>query len=370
MTARSWRAVTNFRDFDGVTRRVERFGSTGAKAERRLVEDLTRRTRAGGVGEITGDTRVRDVAPLWLKELERKRRASNTMATYEDTLRIHVIPAVGMLRVREVTVGVVDRFLGKMQDLTGPAAAKHCRTVLSGVMALAARHDAVASNPVRDAATITSTRSAARALTLEEVRWMRSLLWADSRAVERDIPAIADFMLATGLRIGETLAVTWDALDLTTRKVEVRGTVVRKKGVGLVIQPAPKTASGWRTIHLPVWLVEVLRSRESVANDWNVVFPSQQGKLRERSNTNADLREALDPLGLQWVTSHTFRKTAATLLDAGGLTVREIADQLGHKRISVTQDTYFGRRAAPSRAADVLGRIGGSQDTQEEKKGG
>ena len=81
------------------------------------------------------------------------------------------------------------------------------------------------------------------------------------------------------------------------------------------------------------------------------MFPSQLGKLRDRSNTNADVREALDPLGFGWVTTHVFRKTAATLLDASGLTVREIADQLGHRRVSVTQDTYFGRHEASPKAA-------------------
>ena len=42
---------------------------------------------------------------------------------------------------------------------------------------------------------------------------------------------------------------------------------------------------------------------------------------------------------------HTYRKTVATLLDAGGLSARIIADQLGHSRISMTQDVYLGRRA-------------------------
>jgi integrase len=70
-------------------------------------------------------------------------------------------------------------------------------------------------------------------------------------------------------------------------------------------------------------------SRERVETTWNVVFPSQRGHLRDKSNTNADMREAMDPLGFEWATSHTFRKTAATLLNDGGLTIREVADQLG-----------------------------------------
>jgi integrase len=224
-------------------------------------------------------------------------------------------------------------------------------------MQLAARHDAVDHNPLREVATVVGKKKAARSLTLDEVRVLRAGLRADEKAVGRGVPALVDFMLGTGLRIGEALAVTWEALDLDACTVEVRGTVVRQPGVGLIIQPAPKTESGWRTLHLPAWLVALLRAREHVDNLWNVVFPSQLGRLRERSNTNADIREALDPLGFGWVTSHTFRKTAATLLNDGGLTVREVADQLGHKRVSVTQDTYFGRAPASPKVATLLAVI-------------
>ena len=194
-------------------------------------------------------------------------------------------------------------------------------------------------------------------LELDEVRRLRIGVRLDAKAVGRDIPMIVDFMLGTGLRIGEALAVTWDALDLEARTVEVRATVIRQRGVGLVLQPRPKTRSGWRVLHLPVWLVELLKARPRVANEWDVVFPSQQGKLRDRSNTASDLRDAMDPLGFDWVTSHNFRKTAATLLHDAGLTVREIADQLGHKRVSVTQDTYFGRKQASPKVATMLGAI-------------
>jgi integrase len=108
----------------------------------------------------------------------------------------------------------------------------------------------------------------------------------------------------------------------------------------------------------------VLDNREHVETQWDVVFPSQLGKLRDRSNTATDLRDVLDPLGSDWVTSHTFRKTAATLLDEGGLTVREIADQLGHANVSMTQNVYFGRRQATKRAAQAHDVIGKGSDEE------
>jgi len=71
----------------------------------------------------------------------------------------------------------------------------------------------------------------------------------------------------------------------------------------------------------------------------------------------ADLREARGTDGFAWVTSHVFRKTAATILDEAGLTARVIADQLGHSKPSMTQDVYLGRKVVnPATAAAVGGR--------------
>jgi integrase len=72
-----------------------------------------------------------------------------------------------------------------------------------------------------------------------------------------------DFMLATGLRIGEASAVRWDGLDLDAGTVTVDGTVVRVKGVGLTIKK-PKSASGRRRLELPAWAVAMLVSRNAL----------------------------------------------------------------------------------------------------------
>ncbi len=47
----------------------------------------------------------------------------------------------------------------------------------------------------------------------------------------------------------------------------------------------------------------------------------------------------------EWVKTHTYRKTVATLLDQSGASARMIGP-LGHSRVSMTQDVYLGRRAA------------------------
>jgi integrase len=167
---------------------------------------------------------------------------------------------------------------------------------------LATRHDALEHNPVRDAGRIRpgKPKQVPRALSVVEIRQMRAWLSNDGRGRERDLPDLVD-MLATSLRVGEALAVTWDAVDLSAGTVEVRGIVIRVKGRGLRIKPAPKTRAGFRTLVLPSWAVEILKLRPHGRPD-QTVFCSVLGGLRDRDNAIGDLRNALNAAGFEWVT--------------------------------------------------------------------
>jgi hypothetical protein len=99
-----------------------------------------------------------------------------------------ILPALGGLRVRELSIGTVDRLLKTVTKHHGAAMAKMTRSVLSGMCGLAARHDPLDRNPVRDANVITQPRKAApKSLTVKEVRQLRALMTYDNKAVERDL---------------------------------------------------------------------------------------------------------------------------------------------------------------------------------------
>ncbi|MFG1820644.1 helix-turn-helix domain-containing protein [Kribbella sp. NPDC049174] len=73
----------------------------------------------------------------------------------------------------------------------------------------------------------------------------------------------------------------------------------------------------------------------------------------------AQLHDATQPADsdkLAWIRSHALRKATATALDEAGHTARQIADQLGQAKVSITQDIYLARRAANPAAAEALQR--------------
>ncbi|HKS48028.1 MAG TPA: tyrosine-type recombinase/integrase, partial [Amycolatopsis sp.] len=153
--------------------------------------------------------------------------------------------------------------------------------------------------------------------------------------------------------------VVWEDIDLDTALVEIDWKVVRVRGEGLQRRKRVKSRNSERTLPLPSWAVDMLSRRWAAAQSAggsgsSPVFPDSLGGLRDPSNTRRALREARGSEGFAWVTSHVFRKTAATVMDEAKLTARMIADHLGHAKPSMTQDVYMGRTAVSRATAEAL----------------
>jgi integrase len=353
------KAVAQYRDFDGVTRQVQASGKSATQATQNLRQKLQNRTLAGRHGDLTAMTRFADAADLWISKVDEMvaegRRSPGTVDTYRRQLKNHILPAMGEVRLGEATTPLVDKVVGAIKADVSAATAKSCRSVISGVMGLAVRYGAVMANPVREVERIEAkpTREP-RALTMEERVELLKQLQEDEKARRRDLPDLVFFMLATGVRIGEALAVVWSEVDLDAGTVRITSTLVRVKGEGL-LRKGTKSRAGERTLPLPASAVALLQRRFMTgARLDQPVFPSVDGGFRDPANVRRELREARGKETLAWITSHTFRKTAATILDEAALSARLVADQLGHSRPSMTQDVYMGRRAVDSQAALAL----------------
>jgi integrase len=185
---------------------------------------------------------------------------------------------------------------------------------------------------------------------------VRSLaeLEADETAVRRDLPDLTRWLLGTGVRIGEAIAVTWDNIDLDNKTVEIDYQIMRVAGQGLQRVGHTKSAASHRTLPLAHFVMRMLARRRGLYGDSGPLFPDTAGGWRDPSNTSRALREARGGGEFAWVTSHVFRKTCATLLDESELSARQIADQLGHADVSMTQDNYLGRRLTTRRTAHAL----------------
>ena len=372
-----WLARCRFRDDDGVVRIVERRSPSvgrdlyGKRAEDELLADLADR---GGRSsdEVTAETKLAVLNALFLAALEAEGREIRTLDTYRS-VSAHLNKALGGVRVREATTQRIDRALVALRK-TSPTYARQARSILNGMFGIAIRAGAVDHNPVRDVSPIRrgkdDVKKPARAISADALSGLLRDLYASEVLVDGlkrprsvaqycddvDLADVIVMFVATGLRRSELLAIRWVDVDLENRTVAVTGKVVRAAGRGLIREDTGKSASARRVISLPMFAVAMLERRRSEPHpsDHGVVFPSTSGSLRDPDNTNAQWRRVRDALGLDWVTSHSFRKTVATLIDDGGLSARVGADHLGHAKVSMTQDVYMARGRVHSSVADLL----------------
>lgn len=354
-------AIAHYRDSDGVTRKIQRQGRTGAEAERILVQALKDRlTPSEG---ITPETRISDLADLWWAEFEKRGRADGTVRRYRQTLDKDVLGGVGGLMIREATVGRLDRFIKAVAEHTGYATARLCAVLLTGMLDLAARHDAVRTNPMRSVAPVPRTKGEIKAYTLDDVAELREILrtWdasLDGRGMARtaDLADAADTYLGTGGRTGEVLALRFSRIDFEAEPMRaiIDATVAYDADGHIVIQERTKSDAGYRVLYVPPFLAEVFRRRrETVMGD--LVFPSSTGTVRAPSNFLTQWHAALKHTRFEGEVPKTFRSSVATLIKENS-TADHAKRQLGHSSQDVTDRHYI---KDPHEAPDVTGILEG-----------
>lgn len=355
-----WRARTLHRFTDGKVRQVERFGRTRAQAENRLKEALTSIEVPTHGAAMTKGMTIAKLADAFLESKRSAQLSPNSIRNYEIYASTQVVPKLGKLLVSEVKSMRVQEFMDGVLAESGSGAAHSTKAVLSGMFNLAIRNDLIAVNPVGGTERIKhkpkGAGRGAKAISPKEVLEMIEAVRADAKLVEYDFADLWEFMSLTGCRIGEATGLVIARTSFDDCTVTLGPSVAKiKRGAPFIYEDA-KTKASERTIQVPRRALDIVASRAGRFDltDEGAVFPDPLGMLYEPNKLGALWRTRRDDLGFPTFTSHGFRKSVATMLDAAGLSARDIADYLGHSRPSMTQDVYMARQTNSSKAAEVV----------------
>lgn len=355
LTPTKWRARTRYRFEDGRLRQIERIAPSEAKATQRLkvaLKTIEKEQR----GSLKPSTSLRVRGQMFLDSRRDLKRSAGTLETYGYAVNVHIVPSIGSLSVAEATAERLQAFLTRIEQENGSGAAKNCRSALSGMMGLAVRNDAIQVNPVRSLERINHRKKrASKAIPYEDLQAFLTAVRADKRLTELDVPDLIEFMIASGLRVGEACALDITSVNFASKQITVEATAVRVAGQGVVRQAYPKTNISHRTITIPDTAIALLKRRHKRLKEaTTLLFPTLTMTLRDPSNTQRQIRERREQLGYPELSTHSLRKTIATLLDRAGLSATEIADYLGHENPSMTQDVYMNTVRGGNKAAKAL----------------
>lgn len=360
------RARTYYRDNDGRLRQAEKVRNSKTAAKAALEQAIRDHILDTGAA-ITANTPLARLTTEFIDSRRALGRSYGTITTYQyaaDT----ITGQLGSLHVIEATPARLQRFLTDLAKDRGHGAAKNARSVLSGALGLAVRNGAIPSNPVRELDRISKHGPVGSvAVPPDQLDAFLEAIAGDQWLVDRDVPAVFALMAAAGLRIGEALALRWDDLDLVENTLHVTGTVIRKKGHGVVRQEFPKTVASARSLIIPDYEVKALAARYEQRLDDLRVFSAIRGGWRDPNNDERNFRQRRDALGWPGISSHSMRKTCATILDNAGLSARAIADYLGHSDPAMTESVYLARKQGTGAAAVALDqqRAGAIRERQQ-----
>ena len=262
--------------------------------------------------------------------------------------------------------------------------------VMSQVMDLAVKEHLTEHNPCRDVE-VSRPRSAERTpLTLEEAISLCQALHGD----ELDGRRVAIWLaLATGVRRGEALGLTWRYVDFDNMRVFIKYQYTKDK----TLRETKNRRSRWIAIddgtarYLRTWkAVQARRMRVQglsqtpdtpVCSDSDFGFHDpdnfstwQRGYFIEHGLGRMEEAEEGGRKRRRYVgyDFHELRHTQATFLIGNGIDPKSVQGRLGHEVSSMTMDVYAHMMGGNDReAADLMGRLlrtgGGGQEAPGEE---
>jgi integrase len=257
----------------------------------------------------------------------------STLYRYRSLLRAQLLPRWGQYRLADITHAEVAAWVA---ELVGgglaPSTVRQAHRVLALILTLAVRDGRLSRNPAAGVPLPRARRSEPRFLTRGEVERL-----AD---VAGECGDVVRLLAYTGLRFGEMAALRVRRVDFLRKRLTVAESATEVGGT--VEYGTPKTHQQ-RTVPIPAVLVEPLSRRCQGKGLDDLVLTSPGGAVLRSGNFR---RRVFDPAakaaGLEDISPHDLRHTAASLLVASGANVKVVQRMLGHASAAMTLDVYSG----------------------------
>lgn len=348
-------ARTRYRDWDGKSRHVQTTADTRPAAVRALKKKLAERDLFHpGFSGMSADSSFPALVSYWLDDMDLEDRLSRTTRLlYERNMRTLVVPYFQNVTLREIGVARCDYFLKQLAKQSYNRA-RQARVVLRLALGLAVRHEILPRNPMDHVSRLRRPTRSPDVFTWDEIKSIRTAIrdW-EKRPIlagprpDGQLGQIVEAMLGTSARIGEVLAIRLTDLDLDAPvpMVRIAGTIVSRKGEPTHRQDHPKTARSVRRVALPGFALRAVRARVRslrFVGPETLLFATRVGTPHTTNNVRRQLRDVMAQAGIEDVTPHRFRRTAATAInDIGGLQLA--SELLGHSDPAITREHYIRR---------------------------
>lgn len=273
------------------------------------------------------------------------RCSENTRSSYQSNLNTWIYPALGDIKLPEITAPQIEAlFLAMQKEKRSHATVVKVYTVLKGIFKKAYKGKGAAENPMLIVDRPRPRKGEVRkknpeAFTAQEILYIRECLEQEPIMWK----ALIYFMSDSGLRRGECCALQWSNLDFRQNTATICGSLgyTKEKGVYLDTTKADKV---W-TIDVDPYVMDLLKQLklEQMRNGVLSAYVFTQHKsaipIHPQSPTKY-LKKLEKKYGIQHLHPHKLRHSFASIAITNGADVASVSEKLGHSDPAVTLRMY------------------------------
>ena len=284
---------------------------------------------------------LEDYMILWFKSYKKDKGAIETQNMYRNCINTHINPVLGKCKVKEITSTQVQVLLNGIKS--SKSLAHKVRITLNQIFKQAIADRLISFNPVSSSKIDAPNKPKRKCLSPMQRELMLHIL-----DEHRSFPLVLT-ILYTGMRMGETLALTWKDVDFTNGIIKVTKATEFDHA-----KPKPKstkTEKGIRDIPMPELLSNFLKRYQKTTKKSLYIFPGHAGGLMGQTEIKRIWKKANTRIKTWFVKNvdmkdHEFnltfrllRHTYCTGLYDAGVDEISAAELMGHD-VSIMREVY------------------------------